>query len=70
MQAVEPYQMLACYGNMDPECEEWLVVTVVLPRGTSAILQKSLEQDYKLHVTLCEGRAAAEELVKAHPAWD
>lgn len=70
MAALSPYETVAFYGNMDPEVKEWLVVTALLPRKSCEILGKSLREDYGLTVTLCKSESEAEQVVKAHPAWD
>lgn len=69
MKAIDPYETVAFYGNMDPEVEEWLVVTILLPRQSAKILGRSLHEDYELGVKFCQNASDAEAVAKSHPSW-
>jgi hypothetical protein len=70
MLGIAPFEAISYYGNMDPECEEWLVAVIRLPRSTYKIQGKALQQDFKLNLLLCRDHDEADAALRTHPSWD
>jgi hypothetical protein len=69
MKAIENYELLASYGQMDPDVEKWLTVIVLMPRQSIEIKARALREDYGFEVDLCRSIEDAKVIVEQLPSW-
>lgn len=69
MSAIISYEMLASYGDMDPDVEKWLTVIVLMPRHAVEIKSRALREDFGFDVTLCKTIDDAKATVNAMESW-